>query len=139
MLVLTPLQLMKRLCPLVVKPKVHLTRFFGCFAPNSKWRRHVVPRPAVEAVAVQTQGNPSPPSDSPRERSPRLPSPPRLDWAGLLRRVFEVDVLACPCGGRRSVLALITNHDVARKMLGLPPHTPCMSTLPTGPPQLALL
>jgi hypothetical protein len=34
-LLMTPAQLLKRLVALVVKPKVHLTRFFGVFAPNS--------------------------------------------------------------------------------------------------------
>ena len=132
-LVLTPLQLLKRLCPLVVKPRVHLTRFFGVFAPNSKWRRLVVPRRCLAVVPPPTPGRPT---TSQREHTQR---PPRLDWAALLRRVFEEDVLACPCGGRRSVLALITNPDVARKMLGLPPHTHRSRALPTGPPQLAVL
>jgi hypothetical protein len=31
---------------------------------------------------------------------------PRLDWAGLLRKSFALDVFACGrCGGRRQVLA----------------------------------
>jgi hypothetical protein len=29
----------------------------------------------------------------------------RIDWASLLKRVFLEDVLACPCGGRRRILA----------------------------------
>ncbi len=29
----------------------------------------------------------------------------RRDWASLHRRVYLHDVLACPCGGRRSILA----------------------------------
>ena len=33
------------------------------------------------------------------------PRKPRLEWAALLRRVFALDVLACPCGGQRRVLA----------------------------------
>jgi len=131
--VLTPLQLMKRLCPLVVKPGIHLTRFFGVFAPNSQWRRHVIPRRCLALVPPPTPGKPT---DSRCARSPRHP---RLDWAGLLRRVFEDDVLACPCGGRRTVLSVVTNPDVARKQLGLPPHTPRLRALPTGPPQLPLL
>src|SRR5437016_2188721 len=34
-LVLTPVQWVKRLAALVVKPKVHLTRYFGLFAPTT--------------------------------------------------------------------------------------------------------
>jgi hypothetical protein len=38
-----------------------------------------------------------------------LASSPRVDWAALLRRTFEVDVLACPrCGGRLKVMAINT-------------------------------
>jgi hypothetical protein len=34
---------------------------------------------------------------------------PRLDWAGLLRKTFALDVYTCPsCGGRRRVLACLT-------------------------------
>jgi hypothetical protein len=33
---------------------------------------------------------------------------PRLDWAGLLRRTFALDVFACSrCAGRRRVLAYL--------------------------------
>src|SRR5207248_9640714 len=40
-------------------------------------------------------------------------------WADLMRRVFELDVLACPrCGGRMSVIATIEAADVLRKILG---------------------
>ena len=36
---------------------------------------------------------------------PRKERTPRLDWAGLLRRTFALDVFAClRCGGRRSVV-----------------------------------
>jgi hypothetical protein len=37
---------------------------------------------------------------------PRKERTPRLDWAGLLRRTFALDVVAClRCGGRRRCLA----------------------------------
>ena len=29
----------------------------------------------------------------------------RIEWAQLLRRIYWVDVLACPCGGRRAIVA----------------------------------
>ena len=138
-LMLTPLQLMKRLCPLVVKPRVHLTRYFGALAPNSKWRKLVIPRPP-EPSEPEPEPEPAPTGTQLKlpatEALPRtLPVRPRLDWALLLRRTWGFDVFDCPCGGRRRVLSLITSQDVAAKILGLPsrPHT-----LPTGPPQLEL-
>jgi hypothetical protein len=42
-LVMTPVQLLKRLCALAVKPRVHLTRYFGVFAPHANARGDVVP------------------------------------------------------------------------------------------------
>ena len=53
----------------MVKPRVHLTRYFGVFGPNARARAQVVPA-----------------------RIEPLP-PPRLDWALLLRRTFGFDVL----------------------------------------------
>ena len=138
-LVLTPLQLVKRLCPLVVAPKVHLTRFFGVFAPNSAARPRVLPAPPKSTLqAEHAQGC------GPSEKCAPALVPPKLDWAGLLRRTFDIDVLRCPCGGERKVLAVISSPDVARKILGLPPSRPDSRltqrpVLPTGPPQLSLL
>ena len=54
----------------------------------------------------------------------------RTSWAELLRRTFKVDVLRCPaCGGRRKVIAMITQADVIRKILGA-------MGLPTEPPAI---
>jgi hypothetical protein len=41
----------------------------------------------------------------------------RLPWADLLRRVFADDVLQCPCGGRRSVVAVVTDSALANTLL----------------------
>jgi hypothetical protein len=53
---------------------------------------------------------------------------PRVDWATLLRRSFQVDVLECPkCHGRMRVLAVITEREPVAKILahlGLPNHAP---------------
>jgi hypothetical protein len=51
----------------------------------------------------------------------------RIDWASLLRRVYLEDVLACPCGGRRRILADITDPDLIGAILehlGLPTEPP---------------
>jgi hypothetical protein len=48
-------------------------------------------------------------------------------WADLLRRVFAIDVLACPCGGRLRLLATIEERTVVEKILthlGLPVEPP---------------
>jgi hypothetical protein len=43
---------------------------------------------------------------------------PRVDWATLMRRSLDVDVLACAkCGGRLRVLAVITEREPVRRIL----------------------
>jgi hypothetical protein len=56
-----------------------------------------------------------------------------------LRRVFGLDVLHCPgCGGRRRIVAAITQGPVMRAILeslGLPAEPPVAATA-RGPPEL---
>jgi hypothetical protein len=53
---------------------------------------------------------------------------PRLDWAKLLHRTFEVDVLSCKkCGGRLRVLGLVTESALVTRILkplGMPTEAP---------------
>jgi hypothetical protein len=53
--------------------------------------------------------------------------PWRIDWATLLKRTYDIDVLACPCGGRLRIAALVTDREQAREILerlGLPSAPP---------------
>jgi hypothetical protein len=102
-LVLTPQELLGRLVTLVPPPRAHLVRYHGVFAPHARLRPRVVRVP-------------KPPAPAPTE-----PARPRghLDWAALLKRVFQVDVLACVrCPGRLRVLAFLTERAVVRQILG---------------------
>jgi hypothetical protein len=73
------------------------------------------------------------PDDAPPARDPReitdahrrrlddgrlLATTPRLDWAKLLQRTYQVDVFQCPrCHGAARVVAAITEPEVIRKIL----------------------
>ena len=96
-----------------------------------------------EAGPVAALALTSAPTASSREDNDEPSSPPtslgtgivkpvgaRIDWASLLRRIHLVDVLACPCGGRRSVLADINDPSVVTAILA---HL----GLPTQPPPIA--
>ena len=52
----------------------------------------------------------------------------RLSWAELMRRVWALDVLACPrCGGRMRIIAAISGReakDAILECLGLPSRAP---------------
>jgi hypothetical protein len=113
LLLLTPQEFLRKLATLVPPPRKHLVRFHGVFAPNSAWRKKVVPAPA--------------PASESSASTPKLPS--RLPWAELFKRVFKEDVLRCTnCGGDMKVLAFVTGPAAVRELLdhlGLPS---------TGPP-----
>ena len=53
-----------------------------------------------------------------------------IDWASLMRRVHLEDVLACACGGRRRILADVTDRQVVVAILehlGLPTQAPAVA------------
>jgi hypothetical protein len=101
-----PVQLLRRLTSLIPPAGMNLTRFFGILAPAAKHRCNVVPVPDILLHI------------SPNGTEPVLP--PRrdgLDWASLLRRVYDIDVLDCPCGGRIRIIAAIESPAVIRRIL----------------------
>ena len=61
---------------------------------------------------------------------PHRGAPWRIDWATLLKRVHDVDALACPCGGRLKFVELVTESTTAREVLA-------SMGLPTDPPPVA--
>ena len=130
-----PLVFMRKLAQLIPPPRVHIVRYFGVWAPNARLRSKVVPPSAVATAADNNAGV----VDSTRgEMFERILRRPVLNWSELLRRVFAIDILACPCGGRRKVIAFITNPNVARKILdhiGLP-SAPPQAMLARAPPQI---
>ncbi len=106
-LVLTPLQLLRKLAAVSPPPGKHLVHFHG-FAPHARHRAQVVawgrPQPKLRVVPAQVE--------LPLTEVPQRLRRPRLDWATLLRKTFALDVLRCPlCGGRRAVLAAVTRHE----------------------------
>ena len=58
-----------------------------------------------------------------------------------MKRVFEIDALTCPyCGGKRKLIALLTDGRVVRKILehlGLPTSAPSLAPA-RAPPELEL-
>jgi Putative transposase len=131
--VTTPLQFLARLCALIPPPRHPLIRFHGVFAPHSAWRMGVVSLSGAgtdakhdsnrAACLAQPQATAQPAVGTGPKRQPRTD----IDWATLLRRVYDLDALACRCGGRLRVITLITEPAVARAILdsvGLPSQPP---------------
>jgi hypothetical protein len=74
--------------------KLTAGRFHGVLAPNAKLRSKIVPAPAERATAPLT------------DQAPAHGETPRMSWARLLKRVFDIDVEHCPnCGGALNIIA----------------------------------
>ncbi len=126
-LVLAPVAFLRRLCGIIPPPRRHLVRYAGVFGPASAQRRKLRALvPAVDAATAHCES--------------RAPRASRLPWAELLRRVFADDVLQCPCGGRRSVIAVVANPAIARVLLGVLgiPTAPATFAPARAPPQTEL-
>ena len=108
----------------VPRPRAHLTRYHGVFAPNFIHRHHIVPNRAHQAA-----------------REPHAPPPP-MNWMQRLKRVFHIDIEHCGvCGGTLRVIACIetplkcrSRSELARSSRGSslisPPARPAPSTTP---------
>ena len=108
---LEPEDFIARLAALVPKPRAHLTRYHGVFAPASPDRAEIVPR--THAVAATERGEVS---VSDRQQA--------MSWAQRLKRVFAIDIETCQqCGGRLRVIASIEESTVIERILEHLGHT----------------
>jgi len=114
-----PLELLEKLAALVPPPRVNLVRYHGVLAPASRHRARVIPAGKILAPVVRGVGITTSTGDRPGEQAPPSPTRPRnYSWAELMRRVFEIDVLECPCcHGRMRVLAAIVTREAIRAIL----------------------
>ena len=137
-LVFEPLDFLGRLAALTPRPRINLIFYHGLLAPHARLRAAAVAYGAPSAGDPLPAAGVSPAADAPSETGAAKHSARRgWTWAQLMRRAFEIDVLACPrCGGRLRLIATILDSGTIRAMLlslGLPsdaadrspPGTPC--------------
>ena len=110
---MSPLEFMQRLAALVPRPRLHLTRFTGCSRPMPG----CVPRSCRAHRRIPA-----------RLRTNTRTARPRMGWARLLKRVFDIDLEHCPqCGGDLKIIAAIEEPAVIVRILthlGLPARAP---------------
>ena len=112
---------MQRLAVLVPRPRLNLIRFHGVLAPNAKLRPEIVPGQPLAAPNTAEE------TDTLDHHAPAA----RMNWARLLKRVFNIDVEQCShCGGHLKIIAAILESSAIAKILG---HL----GLPTRPPPRA--
>ena len=127
-LLLRPLELVERLALMVPPPRAHGVTYHGVLSSHSALRARIVPDGARPSGR---QGQP-PLSTGDLHASPDAKPRPRasagLSWAGLMQRVFAIDVLECPrCGHRSEIISTICDSRVIAAFL----EVWCP---PTGPP-----
>jgi len=117
--VLSPHELIEKLCALIPQPRMHLVRYSGVLAPNAKMRPHVIPGLTRAQIKAKEEKNKDP------DKSPSLK---KSSWAKLLARVFEIDISKCVhCNGKMKIIASIKDPPVIKRILthlGLSPIPP---------------
>jgi hypothetical protein len=112
-IVMSAQEFMQRLAALVPRPRLHLIRFHGVLAPHAKLRAAVVPDPVQK-------------TSEPAEEHAHGKSA-RMSWARLLKRVYDIDIERCECGGQLKIIAAIEDPGVIVRILshlGLPTRAP---------------
>jgi len=101
-----PSEFLEKLAAAIPRPRINLLIYHGAFAPRG--RCHEEPGPVVVEDEPQAE----------RAKRAAYVKPRHFAWAELLRRVFAIDILACPdCGGRLRLLATIAERGVIEKIL----------------------
>lgn len=109
---LDPLDFIARLCALIPPPRFHMIRYHGVLSAHAKARPEVIKGRATmpgQQLALLSVDDGGPPEPKPPARHP---------WPWLLRRVFAVDITACPdCGGRMRLVTLAPTSEEAAALL----------------------
>ena len=139
--VFEPVELLERLALLVPRPRINMVLYHGVLAGHADRRSAAiaeapgsepagVPQAEVEAARSMAGGaEPEAPSATPTDRRGEAAGEEPAGegvarrrhwrWADLMRRTFDIDVLACRrCGGRMRLIATIEDPEVVRKILG---------------------
>jgi len=139
-LVFEPLELLEKLAALTPRPRINLVLYHGVLAPHAGWRARVI---ASSAPPVETSVAASASADA-NDEPTTAPFSRHWAWADLMRRAFDIDVLACPsCGGRMRLIATVEDPDAIRAILATlalsderadraPPFVPSLNTSHTA-------
>ena len=129
------LEFLVRVVTQLPEPRKHSIRYYGYYAAVVRAQRR--PAAAEMEVSVPAAGNDGVGNDATEAHGEggdvrpavaaqsAVASEPdtaerrqlRKNWAALIRRVYEVDPLLCPCGATMRIVAIITERSVITKIL----------------------
>ena len=85
-MIFQPLDFIARLAALVPRPRVNLIRYYGVFAPNSRFRSRVTPAGRGKGSTAADEAT----TGADHEREDVTTPAQRMTWAQRLRRVFRM-------------------------------------------------
>ena len=107
-IVLSPLDFLSRLSSLVPRPRVHLTRFHGVFAPHFKYRSLITPKQISSKRS----------SSAEKEEKKEIRKSYSMGWAKRLKKVFGIDIQICSrCGGKVKIISAIEGAQLIQRIL----------------------
>ena len=106
-IVLSPLVFLSRPSSLIPRLRVHLTRFYGVFAPHFKYRSLVTPKPiSSERVSFA------------EEEKKETKKSYSMGWVKRLKKIFGIDIQTCSkCGGKVKIISAIEEVHVIQRIL----------------------
>ena len=100
-----PHDFIARLAALVPRPRAHLVRYHGLFAPNARYRHLFVTHNTSVSSAAPNQNTREPPTAP-------------MTWMARLTRAFGIELSTCPkCGGKLRVIGEVTQPDTIARIL----------------------
>jgi hypothetical protein len=127
-LVLTPDDLLVRLCAAVPPPRFHMVRYYGVLSSHSAFRSRVVPEPPEDTTALRPPPAQGDQLELLQEEDDSSPKAVRHRWAWLLAHIFAADLDSCPkCGGPMRWAEVAKTRTAALRLMakqGLAAHPP---------------
>ena len=119
------LEFLARVVTQLPEPRKHSIRYYGFYASVARAKRRRGEGDANVAceiqsgamVATEAAGLTGAAALADKEPDTAERSALRKKWAQLIRRIYEVDPLLCPCGGTFQIVAVITEQKVIARIL----------------------
>ncbi len=108
--IVPPLEFLAEFTQHIPAKGAHLIRYYGWYSNKSRGMRRKAAAAAGDCPDFCLSKNGTVPLDSTSGHAAAIPASARCSqtWAMLIKRVYEVDALACPhCGGQMKVIAFI--------------------------------